>query len=241
MIPPTGTLFHNTKDRTRTPPNMGTPDRHGEKTHNQTVSMHRKDTPLLTTDDGLTFRQMPPEADAIYLVGEYRFDDIRRDEIVIDIGANVGGFCIRAAQLSDHVLAVEPVLAEVLRENIARNRLNVTVAEGALGTGERTRITWGGRTVEVTTRPLSDYISMAGGCDFLKCDCEGAEWTLRPSDLDGIRRIEMELHMPPIGGPVNRALLDYIGRHYEFEIERTPISGTQGVMGILHATRKSGR
>lgn len=220
---------------------MGAPDRHGEKTHNQTVSMHRKDTPLLTTDDGLTFRQMPPEADAIYLVGEYRFDDIRRDEIVIDIGANVGGFCIRAAQLSDHVLAVEPVLAEVLRENIARNRLNVTVAEGALGTGERTRITWGGRTVEVTTRPLSDYISMAGGCDFLKCDCEGAEWTLRPSDLDGIRRIEMELHMPPIGGPVNRALLDYIGRHYEFEIERTPISGTQGVMGILHATRKSGR
>jgi len=203
--------------------------------------MHRKDTPLLTTDDGLTFRQMPPEADAIYLVGEYRFDDIRRDEIVIDIGANVGGFCIRAARLSDHVLAVEPVLAEVLRENIARNRLNVTVAEGALGTGERTRITWGGQTVEVTTRPLSDYISMAGGCDFLKCDCEGAEWTLRPSDLDGIRRIEMELHMPPIGGPVNRALLDYIGRHYEFEIERTPISGTQGVMGILHATRKSGR
>jgi hypothetical protein len=220
---------------------MGAPDRHGEKTHNQTVSMHRKDTPLLTTDDGLTFRQMPPEADAIYLVGEYRFDDIRRDEIVIDIGANVGGFCIRAAKLSDHVLAVEPVLAEVLRENVARNRLNVTVAEGALGTGERTRITWGGRTVEVTTRPLSDYISMAGGCDFLKCDCEGAEWTLRPSDLDGIRRIEMELHMPPIGGPVNRALLDYIGRHYEFEIERTPISGTQGVMGILHATRKSGR
>ncbi|MDK2862721.1 MAG: hypothetical protein PWQ46_431 [Methanomicrobiaceae archaeon] len=203
--------------------------------------MHRKDAPLLTTDDGLTFRRMPPEADAIYLVGEYRFDDIQKDDLVIDIGANVGGFCIRAARRSDHVLAVEPVLAEALRENIAMNRLNVTVVEGALGTGECTRITWGGRTVCLTTRPLSDYISMAGGCDFLKCDCEGAEWTIQPSDLDGVRRIEMELHAPPIGGPVNRALLDYIGRHYEFEIDRTPISGTQGVMGILHATRKTGR
>ncbi len=161
--------------------------------------MHRKDAPLLTTDDGLTFRRMPPEADAIYLVGEYRFDDIQKDDLVIDIGANVGGFCIRAARRSDHVLAVEPVLAEALRENIAI------------------------------------------GCDFLKCDCEGAEWTIQPSDLDGVRRIEMELHAPPIGGPVNRALLDYIGRHYEFEIDRTPISGTQGVMGILHAARKTGR
>jgi len=75
----------------------------------------------------------------------------------------------------------------------------------------------------------------------LKCDCEGAEWFIRPQHLDGVRRIEMELHMPPIGGPVNRRLLDYIGEHYDFEIERTPGYDVKGVMGVLHAVRKNGR
>ena len=75
----------------------------------------------------------------------------------------------------------------------------------------------------------------------MKCDCEGAEWSIRPEDLDGVRRIEMELHMPPIGGPVNRALLDYIGKYYDFTIDRTPGYDVKGVLGVLHATRKSGR
>ncbi|MCK7484615.1 MAG: hypothetical protein MZU97_03040 [Bacillus subtilis] len=26
---------------------------------------------------------------------------------------------------------------------------------------------------------------LAGGCDFLKCDCEGAEWLISPVDLAG--------------------------------------------------------
>jgi hypothetical protein len=78
---------------------------------------------------------------------------------------------------------------------------------------------------------------MAGGCDFLKCDCEGAEWLIRPRDLDRIKRIEMELHIPPISGLPDPALLDYIGDHYTFSIDRSPVYSTLGVMGILHATR----
>jgi hypothetical protein len=76
---------------------------------------------------------------------------------------------------------------------------------------------------------------MSGGCDFLKCDCEGGEWLMNPEDLAGIRRLEMELHIPPIGGPPNRELLDFISRYYHFEIERIPGHDVQGVMGILHA------
>ena len=198
-------------------------------------------TPLLTTFDGVTFRRMPPGADAVYVVGEYRIDDIRPDDIVLDLGANVGAFCIRAARRSPHVLAVEPILAEALRENIGRNNAAVAVVDGALGAGERVRITWGERTLTVATRTLGEFAAMAGGCDFLKCDCEGAEWSIRPEDLDGVRRIEMELHMPPIGGPMNRVLLDYIGKHYNFEIERKPGYDVRGVMGVLHAVRKNGR
>jgi len=30
--------------------------------------------------------------------------------------------------------------------------------------------------------------------DFLKSDCEGCEWFINKLDLEGIRRIEMEVH-----------------------------------------------
>ncbi|MCM2466263.1 FkbM family methyltransferase [Methanoculleus oceani] len=207
--------------------------------------MYPKDVPgsppPVTTHDGVTFRRMPPGADAVYVVGEYRFDDIRPEDVVLDLGANVGAFCIRAARRSQRVLAVEPILTEALRENVRTNGAGVTVVDGALGDGSVGRITWGGETVTVTTHTLGEIAAMAGGCDFLKCDCEGAEWSIRPGDLDGVRRIEMELHVPPIGGPMNRALLDYIGEHYDFEIERTPGYDVKGVMGVLHAVRKNGR
>jgi FkbM family methyltransferase len=165
----------------------------------------------------------------------YRFDDIRRSDVVIDIGANVGAFCIRAARLSDRVLAVEPVTWELLEENVRLNQVPVKVVRGALGDGNVAEISWDGIRVSVPTYTLRQLIGMAGGCDFLKCDCEGAEWLVRPGDLAGVRRIEMELHVPPIGGPPNPAVLEYIGGHYDFEIERMPCHDVMGVMGILHA------
>jgi len=171
-------------------------------------------------------------------VPEYRFDDIRKDDIVIDIGANVGAFCIRAAQYSDRITAIEPVAWELLEENIRLNRVKVEVIRGALGNGSQRDITWDDAMVRVPTYTLREIIRMASGCNFLKCDCEGAEWLIQPEDLSGIRRIEMELHLPPIGGHPNEALLDYISRHYDFGMERMPCHDVLGVMGILHATRR---
>ena len=173
-------------------------------------------------------------------VWEYRFDDIRHEDHVIDIGANVGAFCIRAARFSDHVTAVEPVSADILRENIRLNKVEVKVIEGALGDGNPAEISWDGCRAVVPTYTLRQIIGISGGCDFLKCDCEGGEWLIRPEDLAGTRRIEMELHLPPIGGTPNPALLEYIGMHYEFGIEREPCHGVMGVMGILHATSRDG-
>lgn len=174
----------------------------------------------------------------IYEVPEYRFDDIHPDDRVLDIGANVGAFCIRASRFSQYIVAVEPVTATLLRENIRLNDVQVRVIEGALGDGKEELVSWDDLEVISPTYPLHRIIGMAGGCDFLKCDCEGAEWCIKPEDLNGIRRIEMELHIPPISGPPNPALLDYIGKHYTFEIERRPVHAALGVMGILHATRK---
>jgi len=171
-------------------------------------------------------------------IGEYRYDDIRPTDFVVDIGANVGAFCIRAARYSGHVTAVEPIATDILQENIRLNGACVKVIGGALGDGNPTEISWDGCRARVPTYTLRQIIGMAGGCDFLKCDCEGAEWLIRPEDLAGIRRIEMELHLPPIGGRPNQALLDSIGRNYDFEIERIPGHEVMGVMGILHAIHR---
>ncbi len=167
---------------------------------------------------------------------DYRFADIRREDRVLDIGANAGAFCIRAARLSDHVTAVEPVSTRILEENIRLNRARVRVVEGALGDGCPAEVSWDGVKARVRTYTIGELRKLAGGCDFLKCDCEGAEWFIRPEDLSGIRRIEMELHVPPIGGTPDPALLEYIGRHYEFGIDRTPGRDVMGVLGILHAS-----
>jgi FkbM family methyltransferase len=187
--------------------------------------------PLMFSLRDLPYRQITD-------IREYWFDDIRPEDHVIDIGANVGAFCIHAARYSDHVVAVEPVASEVLQENIRLNGVNVRVIRGALGVGGQGEISWDDTRVRVPTFTLRQITEMAGGCDFLKCDCEGAEWLIEPGDLSGIRRIEMELHLPPISGPPNRSLLEYIGGHYDFSIERKPCHDVLGVMGILHASRK---
>jgi hypothetical protein len=194
--------------------------------------------PFFTSPDDIRFILRDTPFRQIFDVPEYRFDDIGPDDRVIDIGANVGAFSLRASRYSPHVVAVEPVTADLLRENIRLNNAPVQVIEGALGDGRPQQISWDDHEVVSLTYPLRKIIEMGGGCEFLKCDCEGAEWQIEPKDLGGIRRIEMELHIPPIGGHPSPSLLDSIGRNYYFSLERKPVHSSLGVMGILHAERK---
>ncbi len=222
-------------------PETGYPDT-GRKNGDPAFSGHgagpQNPAPTAQNDDTITFLDSPSTFRQITDVSEYYFDDIRADDIVIDIGANVGAFSLRASRLSRQVFAVEPLTAGILRENIQLNNAPVTVLEGALGDGKAVELWWDTCQAVVLSYTLKQIIRLAGGCTFLKCDCEGAEWLITPSDLDGIRRIEMELHLPPISGPPNPALLDYIDRDYVYTIERRPVHSTLGVMGILHAERK---
>jgi hypothetical protein len=193
---------------------------------------------LLSEEPDIIFSAEVMPYRQITTVIEYRFHDIRPGDRVLDIGANVGGFCIRAARMGGRVTAVEPVATIPLRENIRANRVSVQVIAGALGDGKPAEICWDDGRVVSPTYTLKDLIRLGGGCDFLKCDCEGAEWLINPGELEHVRRIEMEVHTPPISGPVNPALLDYISRYYDFEIERKPCHDILGVMGVLHAERK---
>jgi hypothetical protein len=194
--------------------------------------------PFFSKETDITFLAADEPYRQITDVTGYWYDDIRHTDRVLDIGANVGGFCIRAAKRTCHVTAVEPVTTGLLLANIRANNVSVQVISGALGDGKPKEICWDGCRTVSPTYPLKDLITMGGGCDFLKCDCEGAEWLINPSELQDVRRIEMELHLPPISGPVNPCLLEYISRYYTFEIERKPCHDILGVMGILHAERK---
>lgn len=193
---------------------------------------------FFTSSDNVSFLIQDTAFRQIVDVPEYRFEDILPDDRVLDIGANVGGFCIRASRCSQHIVAVEPVTTSLLRQNIQLNGVPVRVIEGALGDGNPKKISWDDSEIISPTYPLHTLISMAGGCDFLKCDCEGAEWQIVPEELAGVRRIEMELHIPPISGSPNPALLDYVSLHYHFSIERKPVHQALGVMGVLHAEKK---
>jgi hypothetical protein len=191
-----------------------------------------------STPDNVTFIRRSTPYRQIFEARDYFFEDIQPEDRVIDIGANAGAFCIRAARLSHHVTAIEPVTADLLEENIRANNVPVRVIRAGLGTGKSCTCSWDDCTVTVPGYTLEEIIDLAGGCDFLKCDCEGAEWLIRPEDLGPVRRIEMELHIPPISGQPAPALLDYIGRHYDFSIVRTPCHDVLGVLGILHGTRR---
>ena len=188
--------------------------------------------------DETIFVKVPTSLFPVYDVPAYWMDDICKEDTVLDIGANMGAFCIRAARRNRSVVAVEPVTGDLLQENIRLNGVEVKVIPAALGNGSPSRIQWGLRSVYIRTCPLQELITLAGGCDFLKCDCEGAEWFIEPEDLAGIRRIEMELHQPPIGPLPNPQLLEYLGRHFAFVIDRIPVHSSLGQLGILHAWRR---
>ncbi len=147
---------------------------------------------------------------------------------VIDIGANQGFFTLYAAAQGARVFSFEPVAEniELLKENVARNGLSdqVTVFHAAV-TGVETEVSLyvganeqgntrsetasivddnrGGVSVDmrtVTGVPAGDLLSHCGltQCDFLKMDCEGAEFAIfenMPQDVLGaFGRVAVEYH-----------------------------------------------
>lgn len=133
---------------------------------------------------------------------EYDWSDIRKDDIVLDIGANIGGFTIGAALKAQHVYAIEPIFYKELEENIKLNALsNVTIMPFAIG-NDNDHVNLSFNKIERKNIPTHSltyvkqfiWATNLHNISFLKCDSEGGEWFIKPIDLDGIRRIEMEVH-----------------------------------------------
>lgn len=184
--------------------------------------------------------QSPPEVDLNFLFHEVWMDEIysppgyeiEKDNLVIDIGANIGVFASYAATRADNVkvIAFEPFPDNVdwLRKNVAESNLsNITIHPQAVGgvTEERilqisdswmkhvlSEVTNGNNGNDLYVRYLnfSDIMNRIPKCDLLKVDCEGSEYEIfyssSPETLKKIRRIVGEFHPRGSDGKNGRAL-----------------------------------
>lgn len=188
--------------------------------------------------------------------------EIGADDVVIDVGANIGAFAVTAARAAPNgrVIACEPESDNfaLLCDNLARNGCrNVTAVRAAVtdhlgevslsvsadnSSGHSLRRSHGGPGVVVPAVPLDRLLDEhhVERCDFLKLDCEGAEYDILyhlPTEyFRRIRRIALEYHASP---DEKRAkgdgLVDFL-RGVGFRIDLyTSVVGSRN--GLVFATR----
>lgn len=178
---------------------------------------------------------------------------------IIDVGANIGSFTIRAASLAPEakILAyeAEPETAKILLRNVAENHLSPHVQAFSAAVGGKDgmaelyvtkRCSWfhslykpenhEGTAVTVPVISLATIFARNAvqTCDCLKLDCEGAEYdilyALSPEDLDKIRTIVMEYHDLPQGDRFTHG-------HLRAYLEERGFSVTERVNCIFYAQK----
>lgn len=174
--------------------------------------------------------------------------EIGPDDIVIDIGAHRGVFTVLAGLRARRVLAYEPNAENYgyLRRNVAANRLRAVETHRLAVAGTSSRRTLylsddgevptvahtlfigtphasGLISEQVRTTTLTDIFRThkLPRCDFLKMDCEGAEYEILfatpPSVLRCIRRMVVECH--PIGDNTIKTMAAFL-RQGGFQVFR---------------------
>ena len=179
---------------------------------------------------------------------------------VLDIGAGIGDFSVRAAKASPsgRVFAFEPAADAfaLLEENLAWNGArNVVAYREAIGAPGETAATEslssvrsrtvpagsGGSLRPVPTASLDEVFERLGlaSCDLLKMDVEGAEERIllgtSSETLLRVRHVVLEVHEEEEGGGRERRLV----RRFEelgFETRRTP-NPAWPRLSLLHARR----
>ncbi|MGI9082268.1 MAG: FkbM family methyltransferase [Thermoleophilaceae bacterium] len=167
--------------------------------------------------------------------GEYAAPgfEIAPGDRVVDVGANVGAFAVLAARRGAGVEAYEPhpetfvhlernaaglavkcVQAAVVARSPPRGTVTLE-----LDRDSDTRHRVGGSGIEVPAVTLAEAV--AGGCDLLKLDCEGAEFELLEATPEDswreVRRIACEVH--PWAGSVEALAGRLSGIGFETRVE----------------------
>lgn len=121
---------------------------------------------------------------------------VRSTDIVLDVGAHVGIMCIPLAKKAAKVYAVEPLYYEELRCNIELNSLtNVVIWNVLLGDYMLMSVRYHERENFVRGRTFANMKQEIGHLDFLKMNCEGGEWLVKPEEYLGIRELRLDYHV----------------------------------------------
>lgn len=195
-----------------------------------------------------------------YFKNPFNFSE---DVTVIDIGAHIGAFTVYAAHRAKggRVYAFEPFLSnyKVLERNVlSHNASNVSLFNLALAGRNHERILYiddfnsGGHSfikkakkgIPVNCLTLEEVLieNKISKCDFLKIDCEGAEYEIllnTPIEiLKKIDQIALEYHSPEFLGLDDKNIVDKLLAHlkaadYQITVEREDYR-----KGYIYALRK---
>lgn len=157
----------------------------------------------------------------IYVQGIYDAP-IGPGDVVVDIGANIGGFTVLAARRGARVVAFEPFPANfaALERNVRRNGLQAELAQVAVADAARTAplvipddASFSGRyslhegrgeqTIEVRCIPFDEVLAEFAlpAIDLLKLDCQGSEYEIlfsaSPASLQRVRSVIVECEAFP--------------------------------------------
>ena len=186
----------------------------------------KKDYVIFETRSGLKIKIRVNSTDLmalthVWMIQEYSGDDfpISNDDVIIDVGAHIGLFALFASQFCKNgkIFCYEPIKEnyKILIENIEMNQIQNIFPNNLAVTKKTSRVKiflnddQSGHSmfiqnknfVEVDSKSLSDIFIDNGikECDFLKLDCEGAEYEIiesLPSDLfTKINKTVIEYHM----------------------------------------------
>jgi FkbM family methyltransferase len=190
----------------------------------------------------------------------FSYFDIKPGDTVIDIGAHIGRFSVYAAFRSKtgRVYAFEPDPRnyERLKENIKLNSLdNIIGSEKIVNqTGDRQSLYLSADSAEnslyagTQSLPAAEIAGISlpqifalhgiGRCDFLKSDCEGAEYdilfSLPPEYFSKIDKIALEYHDNLYQGKSLKDLVFLLSKN-NFVIHR--VSRGAWYIGLLYASR----
>jgi len=189
----------------------------------------KKDHVIFETKTGLKIKIRVNSTDLmalthVWMIQEYSNNDfdIHDNDIVIDVGAHIGLFALFASQFCKHgkIFCFEPIKEnyELLVENINFNKINNIIpfnfAVSKISDSVKIFLNddYSGHSmfletnnfVIVKSKSLNDIFTENNiqECNFLKLDCEGAEYeiinSLSPEFLNKIKKSAIEYHLADI-------------------------------------------
>ena len=213
----------------------------------------KKDYVIFETRSGLKIKIRVNSTDLmalthVWMIQEYSDDDfpISNDDVIIDVGAHIGLFALFASQFCKNgkIFCYEPIKEnyKILIENIEMNQIQNIFPNNLAVTKKTSRVKiflnddQSGHSmfiqnknfVEVDSKSLSDIFIDNGikECNFLKLDCEGAEYEIvesLPSDLfTKINKTVIEYHMVDTKPELLEQLINKL-KQFSFSVHTRPL------------------